>query len=174
MAFPVVPPSGRREARVPPHSLSARFDARTAASRAGSARRDFASAVVWRVRARVRHPARRKMKGPWFWFWRKNFQATDRRLESADPRSQLFFGPQDIFPRLRFGKDVHTPGTPAFDSVSPSAGLFRELIPAISFFIFHRLRVGVRPESLALERRVHANVHRHADRHPGRAELARV
>jgi hypothetical protein len=84
------------------------------------------------------------MKGPWFWFWRKNFQATDRRLESADPRSQLFFGPQDIFPRLRFGKDVHTPGTPAFDSVSPSAGLFLELIPAldknkksftISFFI---------------------------------------
>lgn len=76
------------------------------------------------------------MKGPWFWFWRKNFQATDRRLESADPRSQLFFGPQDIFPRLRFGKDGHTPGTPAFDSVSPSGGEpIRELIPAISFFI---------------------------------------
>jgi hypothetical protein len=95
-------------------------------------------------------------------------------LSQQTPVRSFFSGNKDIFPRLRFGKDGHTPGTPAFDSVSPSAGLFRELIPAISFFIFHRLRVGVRPESLALERRVHANVHRHADRHPGRAELARV
>jgi len=89
---------------------------------------------------------------------------------SADPRfgnsfrSRIFF--RVSFPRVRFALD--TPGTPAFDSVSRVCALSPG-IPAISI-LFHRIRVAVRPERVDLERRVHASVHRHADRHAGRGD----
>jgi hypothetical protein len=75
------------------------------------------------------------MKGPGFGFGARIFRQQTVGLSQQTPVRSFFLVLQDIFPRLRFGKDVHTPGTPAFDSVSPSPGLFRELIPAISFFI---------------------------------------
>ena len=70
------------------------------------------------------------------WFAARIFRQ-HRRLWVRDPRSDISFRSEDIFPvpfpaRQRFALD--TPGTPAFDSVSRVCALSPG-IPAISFFI---------------------------------------